>query len=120
MEAKTTSVVHHGHTLLGIATLSGVLAAEEISQPLFRTIDLDIGETQEFKLADGTAARVKLVGLTETRDRVRDAVRRAEVKVEVKGSVTNLVSAAFHLPVTVSGVQLDCPITKGDYQNRDR
>ncbi len=71
MEAKTTSVVHHGHTLLGIATLSGVLAAEEISQPLFRTIDLDIGETQEFKLADGTAARVKRVTACATPFAVR-------------------------------------------------
>jgi len=104
--------------LLEIAALSSLLAAEK--SPLFRTVDLDIGETQELKLSNGATARVKLVGLKETRDSVRDAVRRAEVKVEINGNVTNLVSATYHLPATVGGVQVDCPITKGYYTNRDR
>ena len=77
MKAKTTSVMHPGRFFLGIAALFSVLAAEEA--PLSRTVDLDIGETQELKLSDGTTAKVKLVGLSETRDSVRDAVRRAEV-----------------------------------------
>jgi murein DD-endopeptidase MepM/ murein hydrolase activator NlpD len=118
MKAKTTSLLHLAHFLPGIAALSCVLAAAEA--PLFRTVDLDIGGTEEIKLSDGTTAQVKLLGVTETRDRVRDAVRRAEVKVEINKSVTNLASATYHLPVTIAGVQVDCPIVKGYYRNRDR
>jgi len=120
MKARTISVMQLGRFLLGIAAFSSVFAAEEVSQSLFRTVDLDIGETQEIKLHGGTTAKIRLVGLTETRDRARDAVRRAEAKVEINGVVTNLVSATYHLPVTVGGVQIDCPITKGYYQNCDR
>jgi CubicO group peptidase (beta-lactamase class C family) len=86
--------------------------------PLVRTVDLDIGGTQEVELADGAKARVKLVDVQETRDRVRNAVREARVTVEVNGTSLSLISATYHLPVTVAGVQIDCPITKG-YLARD-
>lgn len=82
-------------------------------QVLHRTVDLQIGEAREVSLSDGTAARVKLLGLQEIRDDVNDAVRRAEVKVEVNGQVTTLASGTYHLPVTFGVVQIDCPITKG-------
>src|SRR6185369_3647740 len=72
------------------------------------------------KLVDGTTTKIKLLGIVEMRDRLRDAVRRAEAKVEINGSVANLISATYHLPVTFGGVQIDCPITKGYYTNRDR
>ena len=81
--------------------------------PLVRTVDLDIGETQEVELADGATARVKLLDIQETRDALRKAVREARVKVEVNGSLLTLVSATYHLPVTAGGVQIDCPITSG-------
>ena len=45
------------------------------------------------------------------------AVRRAQVKAEVNGQTITLVSATYHLPVTVAGVQIDCPITKGYNQD---
>src|SRR5262245_54450056 len=106
--------------LLVIPILSTALAAAEPGQELFRTVDLDIGETQEVKLTDGSTANIKLLSVVETRDNLRDAIRRAEVKVEVNGAVTNLVSANYHLPVTFAGVQVDCPVTKGYYTNRDR
>src|SRR6185369_8433485 len=89
--------------LLVSPLLSWSLAAVEPRQPLFRTIDLDIGETQQVKLVDGTTTKIKLLGIVEMRDRLRDAVRRAEVKVEVDGAVTNLISATYHLPVTFGG-----------------
>jgi len=116
----TAFPIRHLCFLLAIPVLSNVLAPAEASQPLFRTVDLDIGETQELKFADGASAKVKLLAVTETRDSARDAVRRAEVKVEINGAVTNLVSATYHLPVTFAGVQIDCPITQGYYKNRDR
>ena len=120
MKANPLCLKRHVCSLSVIAALSQVLAGAESAQPPFRTVDLNIGEAQEVKFSDGTTAKVKLLGLMETRDSVRDAVRRAEVKVEINGNVTNLVSATYHLPATVGGVQVDCPITKGYYTNRDR
>src|SRR6266498_5554249 len=120
MKANPLCLKRHGCSLFVIAALSQVLAGAESVQPPFRTVDLNIGEAQEVRFSDGTSVKVKLLGMTEKRDSVRDAVRRAEVKIEINGSVTNLISATYHLPVTVGGVQLDCPITQGYYTNRDR
>ena len=39
--------------------------------------------------------------------------------VEVNGQAVTLVSATYHLPVTVAGVQIDCPVTKGHYKDCD-
>jgi murein DD-endopeptidase MepM/ murein hydrolase activator NlpD len=82
-------------------------------QPLMRTVDLKVGASQEVVLANGTKARVKLLDLRETRDDLRQAVRRAEVDVEVNGQKMSLVSGNYRLPVTVAGVQIDCPVTRG-------
>ena len=69
-----------------------------------RTIDLDLGESREVELSDGAKARVKLLGVEETRDSLRAAIREARVQVEVNGQAITLVSATYHLPVTVAGV----------------
>ncbi len=81
--------------------------------PLVRTADLNVGESQEIELANGKKAVVKLLDLKETRDDLRNAVRIAEVTVEVNGQKVTLVAANYRLPVTVAGVQIDCPVTKG-------
>jgi murein DD-endopeptidase MepM/ murein hydrolase activator NlpD len=57
--------------------------------------------------------------LKEERDDLRQAVRVAHVKVSIDGSVAELISANYHLPQTVAGVQIDCPITKGYYEKTD-
>ncbi|MFI5453979.1 MAG: PKD domain-containing protein [Isosphaerales bacterium] len=85
--------------------------------PLVRTLDLDVGESGAVKLCDGTTAQVKLLALDETRDSIRSAVRRAHVRVEVNGQPIDLTSATYHLPTTVAGVQVDCPITRGHLTN---
>ncbi|MCX6906412.1 MAG: peptidoglycan DD-metalloendopeptidase family protein, partial [Verrucomicrobia bacterium] len=85
--------------------------------PLDRIVDLSIGETQQAMLSDGSTARVKLLGVEETRDALRDAVRIARVKVEINGKAATLSSANYNIPITVGGVQVDCPITKGYYTN---
>jgi murein DD-endopeptidase MepM/ murein hydrolase activator NlpD len=82
-------------------------------KPLLRTVDLNLGEARQVELADGRTVRVKLLDLQETRDALRNAVRRAEVLVEVDGRKASLVSANYRLPVTVAGVQIDCPVTRG-------
>ena len=43
-----------------------------------------------------------------------------KVNVDVNGETVTLVSANYHLPVTIAGVQIDCPITKGYVQNSTR
>jgi murein DD-endopeptidase MepM/ murein hydrolase activator NlpD len=95
--------------------LSGRSAGFEDSP--FRVVDLAIGESAEIELSNGKKATVKLLNLEETRDEVCSAVRNARVKVEVNGRTVTLVSATYHLPVTVAGVQIDCPITKGYNQD---
>jgi murein DD-endopeptidase MepM/ murein hydrolase activator NlpD len=88
--------------------------------PVVRTIDLNIGETQTVELANGKKVVVKLLALRETRDDFRNAVRRAEATVAVAGEKVALVSANYRLPVTVGGVQIDCPVTRGYRQNASR
>jgi len=87
--------------------------AADAAPPLLRTLDLNLGETQETELADGSKARVKLLDLRETRDSVCKCIREARVTVEVNGAPVTLVSATYHLPVTAGGVQIDCPVTRG-------
>lgn len=111
-----------GIVLSSAMCASAVLAepAEPQLTPLVRVADLDIGESQTVTLCDGTAIAVKLIDLNEVRDNVRNAVRRATVNVEVAGRVVSLVSSTYHLPVTVGGVQVDCPVTKGYMQNSSK
>jgi murein DD-endopeptidase MepM/ murein hydrolase activator NlpD len=85
--------------------------------PLLRTLDLNLGQTQQVELADGKKVAVKLLDLREQRDELRGAVRRAEVTVEVDGRQVALVAGNYRLPVTVAGVQLDCAVTRGYRQN---
>ena len=82
-------------------------------EPLVRVVDLNLNETQAVTLHDGTKAKVTLLELTEARDSVRNAVRRARVKVDVNGQRRSLVSSTYHLPMTVGGIQIDCPVTQG-------
>ena len=83
-------------------------------------LDLDIGESQRVQLCDGTTAQIKLLSLAETRDPIRDAVRQARVTIEVNGQTIELTSATYRLPTTVSGVQVDCPITRGYMSNTNQ
>lgn len=81
-------------------------------QPLLRVIDLNIGESADVTLCDGSKATVRLIDLAETTDDVCFAVRRADVTVEVNGQRASLVSATYHLPQTVGNVLIDCSITR--------
>lgn len=101
-----------------LAIATRVESAEGQPKPtLLRTVDLDVGESTEVVLADGTRATLRLVDLKENRDALRDAVRKAEITVEVNGEQVQLTSATYHLPTTVAGVRIDCPITRGYYSN---
>src|SRR5262245_22270552 len=73
-----------------------------------RTVDLNVGESEQVTMGDGRKVLLKLVSLKETRDSLRDAVRLAEVVVEIDGKPTTLASANYRLPTTVGKVQVDC------------
>ena len=86
-------------------------------EPLVRVVDLNLGESAEVTLCDGSQVTVKLVDLKEIRDVVSHAVRQAEVTVEVNGQQVKLVSATYHLPQMIGELQIDCSITKGYNEN---
>ena len=87
--------------------------------PLFRVADLNIGESQDVELSNGKRATIKLLGVEETRDKVRSALRLARVTVEVNGVVARIESGNYRLPMTVGDVQIDCPATQGLYWSHD-
>jgi hypothetical protein len=105
---------------LAVASGGHAWAAEPPRRPLHRTVDLDRGEFVEIELSDGNKATIKLLGVEETRDTVRSAIRLARAKVEVNGVVATIESGNYRLPITVGGVQIDCPATQGLYLRRDR
>ncbi len=100
-------------TRLFTGLLGCLLAPSVLAVPLPRAVDLNLGETQEVELSSGAQVRVKLLALDEQRDPLRDAVRAACVQVEINGVAGTLKSANYQLPVTVGGVQVDCPVTRG-------
>jgi len=85
--------------------------------PLVRSVDLNCGESCQVELCDGKKVSVKLLEVKETADPVRGAIRTARAHVEVDGRQVWLDSANYRLPVTVGGVQIDCPITGGLRKN---
>jgi hypothetical protein len=98
--------------LLGAGLLHAELPTPTLHSAL-RAVDLNIGESAEVNFADGSVAKVKLLGLQEKVDSMSKAVREAKVRVEVNGQEIELTSANYNLPRSVGGVQIDCPITKG-------
>ncbi|MCP5109292.1 MAG: peptidoglycan DD-metalloendopeptidase family protein, partial [bacterium] len=89
-------------------------------EPIVRSVDLNVDESAEVTLADGSTARVKLLDLVEKTDSLRGAIRSATVTVQVNGTTVQLSSGNYHLPRAVAGVQIDCPITKGYRANSRR
>ena len=98
---------------LSFASLSAVSGEESRLEPFFRCVDLDVGQSREVVLPDGTTATVKLLAVKEKRDPVRQAVRGAELSVEVNGVRGVLPCATYNLPTVLGGVRIDCPVIKG-------
>ena len=95
-------------------------AADENRLPLFRVAELNSGETAELEFANGLKARVRLLGVEETRDSLRRALRRAMVKIEVNGVEATIETGGYRLPIPVGDFQVDCPATAGVYWRHDR
>src|SRR4051812_11702004 len=103
--------------LLAALLLATTALAETTRPPLFKTVDLNLGETADLTLTNGSKATLKLLRLDERRDTMSHAVREAIVQVEVNGQPITLTSATYNLPQTIAGVQVDCPITRGYLSN---
>jgi len=105
--------------LLGLAPWVGLLSVAgaepplPTKAPLVRVVDLKVGDSQEVELSNRKKVTVKLLDLQESRDEIRSAVRSCRVNVEVDGKSITLASGNYHLPQTVAGAQIDCPITRG-------
>src|SRR5438128_612609 len=102
--------------IVGLSTLHAQLPESTI-KPMRQAVDLQIGESAEVTLANGSKATVKLLDVEEKRDSMSAAVREAKVKIELNGQEGWLTSANYNLPRTVGGVQVDCPITRGYNSN---
>ena len=89
-------------------------------QPLFRAVDIDVGGTAQVQFSDGKRATVRLLSISETRDKARSAIREARAEVEINGSRATVSCGNYRLPVTLGGVQADCTVTKAYYQNTNR
>ncbi len=94
-----------------VAALLGLVPRQAIRAPLHRTVDLNVGESATVALGAGSTAAVRVIRVSEIRDRFRSAVREARVEVEVNGARAELVCATYRLPVALGGVQVDCPAT---------
>ncbi len=79
----------------------------------FKTVDLNINDSVEIELPDGSTATIELLDVHEQRGEVWNEVNRATVDLRVNGVKATFVSGMYHLPRTVGGVQVDCPITAG-------
>jgi murein DD-endopeptidase MepM/ murein hydrolase activator NlpD len=99
------------------AALSPAQTTQPARSPLVRIVDLDVGESAELRFCGDSKARIKLLEVTEHRDDVARAVRASQVRVEVNGQPVRLICATYHLPVTVAGVQIDCPCTRAYVQD---
>jgi len=93
--------------------------APRASLSLFRVVDLNRGETAQVQLGDGKKVDLKVTEVTEMRDPIRSAMRLAQVTLEIDGKKLNLDSGNYRLPVKFGEVQIDCPVTKGYYENCD-
>lgn len=92
---------------------SAVSGEEQPLEPLFRSVDLDVGQSQSMRLPDETTVIVRLLAVEEERDAVRQAMRGAKLTVEVNGTRGTIPCATYNLPTEIGGVRIDCPIVKG-------
>jgi murein DD-endopeptidase MepM/ murein hydrolase activator NlpD len=103
--------------LVNLATIFGLASGAPTSQPpqpTFATVDLNVGESVSVTLPGRARVSVGLRDVKERRDSVMNAVQQAEVTVQIDGRHTvTLTSGMYRLPLTVDGVQIDCPVSGG-------
>ena len=110
--------------MMRIVIVSSVLIGLVLTKPcfadasvLFSEVDLDIGETSNVVLPDGTQVALTLQSVDDLRDPIRDAVRSSRIVVDVDGQTIELASGNYNLPQRVGAFQIDCAVTSGCNSN---
>lgn len=97
----------------GAAVLAGLLMVAGVSRAAAKivpsTLDLDVGESAQARLHDGTTATIKVTGVRLHHESVTQMIAKVVVAVEVNGARAELVSGGYRLPQLVGGVQVDAP-----------
>lgn len=88
-------------------------------EPLVRVVDLNVGDTTELVLHDGSRATITLRAMTEHRERLRQAVLGATLTLTINDEPLTLEAGPYRRPVTHAGVQIDCTATIGLGRNGD-
>src|SRR5690554_6932064 len=74
--------------------VSPVLNSEiNFNEPIVRVVDLNIGESVNIILHDGSKSQIKLLGLQEELDPVFNTLISTRVKVEINGEQADLISS---------------------------
>ena len=76
-------------------------------------LQLNVNESKNITLYDGTNATIKLLDIIYDKDKVRKAVRSAKLKLSVDGEEKWLEAGNYNLPIKFKTVKIDCPIAKG-------
>jgi murein DD-endopeptidase MepM/ murein hydrolase activator NlpD len=99
---------------------SVVQDAGEIPAIPFETVDMDIGEQADIALKDGTSAKVRILAVDETYDRVCRALRSADIHLEIDGNKVTIPCANYSLPTVSGRVKVDCQAVKAYMRNTNR
>lgn len=88
--------------------------------PLRTVVELNLQESKQITLNNGDVVELKLLEIDGVHDNHRGALRAATVRIAVNGEEVSLGVGNYHLPVTVGGVQIDCPVVAGYYKSTSR
>lgn len=80
-------------------------------------VSLNINDSVNIELFDGTKTKIELKQVVYTRDKIRKAIRSARILLSVDGKEQWIAAGNQNLPVKFSKVKIDCPITKGHIEN---
>ncbi|MBN2272529.1 MAG: peptidoglycan DD-metalloendopeptidase family protein [Sedimentisphaerales bacterium] len=76
-----------------------------------RFVYLDIGQSCDFQLKDGTKKRISLLSVKEYKDPVIHLVRQADVKIEIDGKAVELTCAPYVMPTEIDGLRIQADTT---------
>ena len=87
--------------------------AARIKYSAQRFVYLDVGETQTFRMKDGSERRLRLASATEHADSVIELLRRADVAIEIDGKPLALVCEPYRMPSEQAGLRIQADTTSG-------
>ena len=103
---KTTTVTLLLVLLVALNTFSADI------EKVRKNVDMNVGDTTEITLYDGTTATITVLDTMIRRDRIRLAIREAKIKLSVDGEEKWLTAGNYNLPVEFKNVKIDVPFIK--------